>query len=174
MGVAISQLRNGVKGNYGSNSMAAGASFLQLRSGGSAAAVVAQAAALLHGDASRLHSSTLTGLALKLSMGGNHFKKVVNLIKGLIKKLEDEAKAAANTKKSCEENMKKSVEKRDKNQLEVEDQEATIAMTKAKKAKLTDDVATLTKEAWCVFSFEKIECFQVVCGQHESAGRLPM
>jgi len=144
MGEAISQLKNGVKGNYGSNSMAA--SFLQLRSGGSAATVVAQAAALLHGDAARLHSSTLTGLALKLNMGGGHFKKVVKLIKGLIKKLEDEAKAAASTKKSCDENMKKSVEKRDKNQLEVEDQEATIAMKKAKKAKLTDDVATLTKE----------------------------
>ena len=40
----------------------------------------------------------------------------------------------------------KAVEKRDKNQLEVEDQEATIAMTKAESAKMRDEVSALSKE----------------------------
>merc|ERR1719353_2697418 len=135
IGKAMEKLKGGVSENYGSNALAAGASFLQLRRGGSAAAIVAQAADLVSGEAKRLHSTSLTGLALKLNMGG-HFDKVVGLIKDLIKKLEDEAKAAADSKSACDEDMKKAVEKRDKNKLEMEEQSANIALKTAEKNKL--------------------------------------
>jgi len=137
MAQAMAQLKSGVKGNY---------ALIQLHGGGSSAAVVGQAAALLKGDAGRLHSTMLMGLTLKLTLGGDPFKKVVGLVKDLIKKLQDEAKAAATTKQFCDKNMKKAVEKRDKNKLEVEDQEATIAMTKAASVKLGGEVGALSTE----------------------------
>jgi len=145
IGKAMEKLKGGVSENYGSNQLAAGASFLQLRRGGSAAAIVAQAAALVSGEAKRLHSTSLTGLAVKLNMGG-HFDKVVGLIKDLIKKLEDEAKAAADGKKTCDEDMKKAVEKRDKNKLEMEEQSATISIKGAEIKSLTNEVNGLSSD----------------------------
>jgi len=57
--------------------------------------------------------------------------------------LEDEAKAAADSKTFCDTNMKKAVEKRDKNKLEQEEQSATIAMRTAEKNKLAGEVDKL-------------------------------
>lgn len=145
IGKAMEKLKGGVSENYGSAGLAAGASFLQLSRGGSAAAVVAQAAALVSGEAKRLHSTSLTGLAVKLNMGG-HFDKVVGLIKDLIKKLEDEAKAAADSKSACDEDMKKAVEKRDKNKLEMEEQSANIALKTAERNKLRGEVDKLAQQ----------------------------
>lgn len=143
MSQAMEQLKGGVADNYGSNALA-GASFLQM-SRGSAAATVAQVAALVSGDAKRLNSASLMGLAVKLNMGG-HFDKVVKLIEGLIKKLQDEAKAMADSKTFCEEGMQKAVNKRDKNKLGMEQESATIAMKIAEKKKLGDEVAKLLSE----------------------------
>jgi len=139
---AMEKLKGGVSENYGANNLAAGASFLQIRGGNSAAAVVARVTALVSGEAKRLGSTSLTGLALKLNMNG-HFDKVTKLISDLIKKLEDENKAAADAKSSCDEDMKKAVEKRDKNKLEMEEQSATIAMKQAEKVKLSGEVDKL-------------------------------
>jgi hypothetical protein len=143
MSQAMEQLKGGVADNYGSNALA-GASFLQM-SRGSAAATVAQVAALVSGDAKRLNSASLMGLAVKLNMGG-HFDKVVKLIEGLIKKLQDEAKAMADSKTFCDEGMQKAVNKRDKNKLAMEQESATIAMKIAEKKKLGDEVAKLVSE----------------------------
>jgi len=77
IGKAMTQLKEGVSSNYGSNALAA--SFLQIRDQGSSVAVVAQALALVSGEADRLKSASLTGLALKLATGGG-FDKVVKLV----------------------------------------------------------------------------------------------
>jgi len=143
IGQAMEQLKGGVSSNYGSNALAA--SFLQMRSSGASAAVVAQVASLVSGEATRLKSATLTGLSLKLSMGGG-FDKVVKLIEDLIKKLQDEAKAAAASKGSCDKDMAAAVAKRDKNKLAMEDQGATIAMKNAEKLKLAGEVENISKE----------------------------
>lgn len=143
MSQAMDQLKGGVQENYGSNAMA-GASFLQLRRGSSAVAL-AQVAKLVSSEALRLHSASLTGLALKLNMGG-HFDKVVGLIKDLIKKIEDEVKAMADSQTFCDEGMKKAVSNRDKNKLQMEKETATIAMKKAERNELAGEVEKLSAE----------------------------
>jgi len=141
MGDAMTSLKAGGD-KYGANAL----SFMQIRRGGnSAATVIATVSAMVSGEAKRLRSASLTGLALKLSMGG-HFDKVVKLIEGLIKKLEDEAKNAADAKSNCDKDMAKAVNKRDKNKLEMEDQEATIAMKRAEKNKLGGEISKLDGE----------------------------
>lgn len=93
-----------------------------------------------------MHSPTLSGLALKLKMHGGHFANVEKLIEDLIKKLEEEAKAEADSKTFCDEGMKKAVEKRDKNKLEMEDSDATIALKEAEKVKLAGEIKQTSKE----------------------------
>jgi len=146
IGQAMAQLKSGVASNYGSNALAAGASFLQLKPSSSDAQVISQAASTMKEDATRLHSSTLLGMSLKLSMGGNHFGKVVDLVKNMITKLEAEAKAAAATKSNCDEEAKKSAAKRDKSKLDMESLGATIAMKTADNVKRSGEIQKLSEE----------------------------
>jgi len=82
----------------------------------------------------------LAMLALQLETAGpDHFVKVRGLIKDLISKLKDDAKAEATQKGFCDKNMKAAVDKRDKHQAKMESAAASIDTT-------TSNIATLKQE----------------------------
>jgi len=98
-------------------------------------------------EARSLNSAPLAMLALRLRAAGpDHFKKVRDLIKDLIGKLEDDAAAEATAKTACDKNMKTAVEKRDQNAAKLETASAEIDSTKAALNTLKNDIASLGEE----------------------------
>jgi len=100
----------------------------------------------LNKESHTMNSASLAMLALKIqTVGPDHFKKVRDLIKDLVKKLEADSTAEATTKTFCDKNMKSAVEKRDKQKANMETAGAEIDSTKASIATLKDEVADLSE-----------------------------
>jgi uncharacterized coiled-coil DUF342 family protein len=101
----------------------------------------------LNKEARSLNSAPLAMLALRLRAAGpDHFKKVRDLIKDLIGKLEDDAASEATAKTACDKNMKTAVEKRDQNAAKLETAGAEIDTTKASINTLKNDIVSLGAE----------------------------
>jgi len=93
-----------------------------------------------------MNSASLAMLALKIqTVGPDHFKKVRDLIKDLIGKLEADATAEATTKTFCDKQMKSAVEKRDKQAALIEIAGAEIDSTKASISELKEEVVDLSE-----------------------------
>jgi len=121
-------------------------SLIQLRrvSHGSALPVVR----FLERRAHALRSTVLARLASKLGIesAGDHFAKVRQIIKDLIKRLEEEASSEADQKSLCDKEMKAALDKRDKLSGDIESFKASIDETKAVIQQLTGEIAELAKE----------------------------
>jgi chromosome segregation ATPase len=113
-----------------------------------------QVLSLVKGLAKKYHSNSLAQLASKIQAvmqlggrsGSDPFKKVKNLIRDLIAKLEAEASAAAEEKAYCDDQMKKTEEK--KSELEEDISALTAKMDKAAATStgLKEDVKGLQAE----------------------------
>lgn len=119
-------------------------SFLQTQSTSQRVAIKQRAAELLRKRGRALSSKLLSTLATDVA--ANPFIKVVDMIKGLLAKLKEEAAAEADHKAWCDKELTDNKHKRNKKtaqseklQAEIEDLTATIA-TQAKK------IVTLAKE----------------------------
>merc|ERR1719156_284954 len=95
-------------------------------------------------QAEDLKSPALSTLVLK--MRANHFKKVRDMIKDLIGKLEADAEAEATQKGWCDEEMEKATSKRDENIGAMEGDIASITKTSATIDTLTTEIANLETE----------------------------
>jgi len=141
------ELLKGMGDAYESNAKLVG--FLQLQSirrHGSSEAQLEELTSNLRTKAHSLRSMSLTMVALNLQMGGpDHFVKVRGIIKDLIKKLEDDAKAEATAKGICDKNMKAAIDKRDKTAGQAEIAGAEIDATTADIAKLKEEIAELSQ-----------------------------
>eukprot|EP00443_Scrippsiella_acuminata_P020894 CAMPEP_0115205344 /NCGR_PEP_ID=MMETSP0270-20121206/19639_1 /TAXON_ID=71861 /ORGANISM="Scrippsiella trochoidea, Strain CCMP3099" /LENGTH=733 /DNA_ID=CAMNT_0002618877 /DNA_START=62 /DNA_END=2263 /DNA_ORIENTATION=+ len=133
------------------------ASFLQVRGGSlrgsvhsgvlaSKADVVRKAHDLLQNSARLLGSPILSAAALKVSVSGDHFVKVRQIIKDLVERLEADARAERTQKDWCDEEMKSAVEMRDEQQSKVEEFTAKISAKEAERAQLEQEIAELSKE----------------------------
>merc|ERR1719156_116537 len=95
-------------------------------------------------QAEDLKSLALSTLVLK--MRADHFKKVRDMIKDLIGKLEADAEAEATQKGWCDEEMEKATSKRDENIGAMEGDIASITETQSTIDKLTGEVKVLEVE----------------------------
>jgi hypothetical protein len=96
---------------------------------------------LLSKEAKTLKSSALSTLVMKIK--ADHFKKVRDLIKDMVTRLEEEAAAEASQKAWCDEEMSAATEKRDDNQAKMEGEAASMIQAKSSIAKLTEEIAEL-------------------------------
>merc|ERR1719230_775676 len=157
---ALGLLKEGVQGNYAANKKLVlttqkvtaskveeqdddeddeDVSFLQRRD--SRAAVRRQAVKFLSEKAKAINSPALSALVMK--MKEDHFKKVRDMIKDMVARLEDEAEAEASQKAWCDENMSNAVSQRDSEQARIESEAARILQDEAMIAKLTEEIADL-------------------------------
>jgi len=83
---------------------------------------------------------------LVIKMQGDHFKKVRDMIKDLVAKLQADAEAEQSQKGWCDDEMEKATSKRDENIGALEGDIASITETKAKIDTLKEEVATLEVE----------------------------
>lgn len=122
-------------------------SFIQLR-GPAIQAKAARKKVLryLTQQAMKLKSKALSAIVSKLKVGKDHFKKVRELIKDLISKLEAQAEAEADQKSWCDEEMGKATDSRDEEIGKIEDSTANIDGSESKIANLKEDIASLGKE----------------------------
>jgi len=100
----------------------------------------------LHTAGSRSGSTALVNAAMRVQMSEDHFVKVRALIKDIIQRLKDQAKAEASTKSVCDKGMTKAINGRDEAQGKIEVAEAKITTLTAKKEDLTSDINTLQAE----------------------------
>merc|ERR1719428_273926 len=91
-----------------------------------------------------LQSPTLSTLVLKIK--GDHFKKVRDMIKDLVAKLEADAASEETQKTWCDEQMKDATEKRDESIGDMEEDMAKLSEANAKITKLTEEIDTLSVE----------------------------
>merc|ERR1719199_461298 len=92
----------------------------------------------LNQKAKSLKSPVLSTLVLKIKE--DHFKKVRDLIKDMVTRLEEEAEAEASQKQWCDEEMSAATEKRDENQARIESENSSIIQAQAKISKLTEEI----------------------------------
>jgi hypothetical protein len=83
-------------------------------------AVVERVQKYLDSAADRTGSRVLSALAVRVTVAKDHFVKVRGLIKDLIQKLKDDAKAEASQKRNCDLGMQKAIDKRDKANAKIE------------------------------------------------------
>merc|ERR1719261_945127 len=159
---ALGLLKEGVQGNYNANKKLVLAtqkvtpskveeqddvededdedvSFLQRRD--SRAAVRRQAVKFLSEKAKAINSPALSARVMK--MKEDHFKKVRDMIKDMVARLEDEAAAEASQKAWCDENMSNAISQRDSEQARIESEAARILQDESMIAKLTEEIRTL-------------------------------
>merc|ERR1719440_768633 len=109
-----------------------------LRSSTSHAAQKARAAALLHSRGAKLGSKELVQLATSVSE--DPFAKVIDMIKGLIAKLQEEAAAEADHKAWCDSELKDNKLTRESKTEEVNALTAKVEMLKATIMKLSTSI----------------------------------
>jgi len=120
-------------------------SFLQVSSQAVLRAQVkARVVALLQQKAGALSSSTLARLAEAAQ--GNPFQKVIDMIKSLLTKLEEEAAAEAAHKEWCDKELHDNKLIRDKKAAEIETLLASIDGLKAQIASMKKEIQTLLEE----------------------------
>lgn len=95
-------------------------------------------------EAKSLKSMVLSTLVLKIK--ADHFKKVRDLIKDMVARLEEEAEAEASQKGWCDEEMASATSKRDENQGRIESENASIIMAKSTVEKLSEEITILGQE----------------------------
>jgi len=149
---AIEELAKGVQPNEGANKNLVGLvqapSFLQIRgrtlqqNGNRAVEKVQE---LLQEAASSLDSSVLRSAAARVMVSADHFVKVRTLIKDLINKLADDAKAEAEQKSFCDKAMNDALTNRDESKSNQEAAQAKIATLTSTKKDLISDMADLEK-----------------------------
>merc|ERR1719235_2247574 len=88
----------------------------------------------------------LTKEATSLKSKADHFKKVRDLIKDMVARLEEEAEAEASQKAWCDEEMAAATSKRDENQGRIESENASIIMAKSTVEKLSEEITILGQE----------------------------
>lgn len=145
---AVTILKGGVAANYGANkklNLRASnheLSFLQLSDVQSK--TNNRVLRYLSRQAQRTNSRSLAMLVVRIQ--ADHFKKVRDMIKDLIAKLEADAAEEETQKGWCDENMKEATEKRDESQGDMEEDMAKLSTAKSKIQKLTDEITTLGVE----------------------------
>merc|ERR1719313_1575618 len=112
-------------------------SFLQIRSASSRAGSRQRVVAFLQKKAALLSSTALKTLASQAE--SNPFDKVVQMIKDLVEKLKEEAKAEAEHKAWCDEQLHDNKIKREKKTAKVNKLTATVES-------LTEDIASMAKK----------------------------
>jgi len=95
-------------------------------------------------EAKSLKSMVLSTLVMKIK--ADHFKKVRDLIKDMVARLEEEAEAEASQKGWCDEEMAAATSKRDENQGRIESENASIIMAKSTVEKLAEEIKILGQE----------------------------
>ena len=154
MSEALGLLKGGVSGNYSANKKLVLAtqqttqskvededaedddedvSFLQRRD--TRSSMRRQAVKYLSQQAKALNSPTLSALVMKIKE--DHFKKVRDMIKDMVARLEEEAEAESSQKGWCDEEMAAATSKRDENQGRIESENASIIMAKSTVEKLS-------------------------------------
>lgn len=103
-----------------------------------------KAFALIKSRAISLKSTALAALAVHMQK--DHFKKVRQLIKDLIAKLEEQAEAEQTKKTQCDEDIKAQTKERDEQQVKIEDEQSAIATNKAKIEQETANIQRLSEE----------------------------
>lgn len=83
---------------------------------------------------------------LVVKIKADHFKKVRDMIKDLIAKLEADAASEETQKTWCDEQMKDATEKRDESIGDMEEDMAKLSEANAKITKLTEEIDTLSVE----------------------------
>jgi len=101
---------------------------------------------LLDVSATKLQSSTLSGIAAKIALEEDHFVKVRGLIKDIIAMLKKQAEAEADQKSFCDKEMAKALSNRDEEKLKMEESGAKIAKKTAEKKALKRDVAEISQQ----------------------------
>jgi len=149
MAQAMEALQEGVKPNEGANKKLVGLyqrpSFLQIRTLQQGADnAVRRVQSLLQEAAEQQNSRVLKNVAVRVGLSADHFVKVRGLIKDLIAKLKDDAKAEAEQKSFCDKEMNKALSKRDEAQGKKETAEANIAQLKSEVEKLTNEIEDLS------------------------------
>merc|ERR1719324_1062410 len=128
-----------VAGSYGEhiNLAQTKSSFLQLRSARSRVSSRQRVVSFLEKKAALLSSVALKTLAKQVE--SNPFDKVVQMIKDLVEKLKEEAKAEAEHKAWCDEQLHDNKIKREKKTAKVNKLTATVES-------MTEDIATMAKK----------------------------
>merc|ERR1719262_254785 len=128
-----------VAGSYGEhvNMAQMKTSFLQLRSARSRVSSRQRVVSFLEKKAALLSSVALKNLAKQVE--SNPFDKVVQMIKDLVEKLKEEAKAEAEHKAWCDEQLHDNKIKREKKTAKVNKLTATVES-------LTEDIAAMAKK----------------------------
>jgi hypothetical protein len=85
----------------------------------------------------------LSNLVMKIKE--DHFKKVRDMIKDMVARLESEAEAEASQKAWCDEEMSASTDKRDTQQARIESETARLTQGQAMIEKLTEEISDLGK-----------------------------
>jgi len=114
-------------------------SFLQRRD--TRAAVRRQAVKFLSAKAKAINSPTLSVLVMK--MKEDHFKKVRDMIKDMVARLEEEAAAEADQKAWCDEEMAGATAQRDEQQARIEGEAARILKDEATITQLSEEIREL-------------------------------
>jgi len=83
---------------------------------------------------------------VRVTIAADHFVKVRGLIKDLISKLKDDAKAEATQKGVCDVGMAKAISGRDEANAKIEVATAKITTNTANKDSLTDEINTLNEQ----------------------------
>merc|ERR1719191_93304 len=119
-------------------------SLLQLGSASERNHAKDQAASFLKDRAKALSSKVLSKFALQVS--ANPFAKVIEMIKGLIATLEEEAQAEAGHKAFCDQELAKNKNKRETKASEVAQKTAVVDRYEAEIQILGSNIETLAKE----------------------------
>merc|ERR1719389_1364249 len=104
---------------------------------------VERVVSFLSGKAEKSGSAVLYAVANRIQVAEDHFVKVRGLIKDLIQKLKDDAKAEAEQKGVCDAGMAKAINKRDEANSKIEVANAKITTLTAKINSLEDEINTL-------------------------------
>jgi len=100
----------------------------------------------LDSAADRTGSAVLSAIAVRVRVAEDHFVKVRGLIKDLIQKLKEDAKAEATQKNICDKDMADALSDRDEANSKIEIANGKITSLTAKKNALLDEIDVLNKE----------------------------
>jgi len=112
---------------------------------------VQRAHSFLVDAAERTDSSALSAIAVRVAIsnapGADHYVKVRDLIKDLLQKLEDDARAEADQKTTCDKGIKQATSERDSANAHIEEFTAKVTVLKSQKiGELTDDNQRMAKQ----------------------------
>lgn len=113
------------------------------RATGSEQLMMAQVLSVLRAEADKTGSSVLAVMAMRVA--GEHFKKVKQLVQGLIVRLQDEAKAETSKKSFCTTEVAKCEKDRDHATQKAKSMSADLAQLESAKEELEAEMKELAK-----------------------------